>query len=90
MTRCAAKSHPTGVRGLKFFQLFKRNSRSRVAPHWGAWIEIQMLNIALSRFKVAPHWGAWIEITPTLADRLRSWSHPTGVRGLKFHNYGSC
>ena len=86
----SAGSHPTGVRGLKFGDNKHDKVCGKVAPHWGAWIEIQMLNIALSRFKVAPHWGAWIEITPTLADRLRSWSHPTGVRGLKFHNYGSC
>ena len=34
---------------------------------------------------VAPHWGAWIEISTT-PSRIRSgWSHPTGVRGLKYH-----
>ena len=33
-----------------------------VAPHWGAWIEME-LNNRIYRFpQVAPHWGAWIEI----------------------------
>ena len=33
-------SHPTGVRGLKFARLPHRAEDVRVAPHWGAWIEI--------------------------------------------------
>ena len=34
-----------------------------VAPHWGAWIEIQILEDLTDARAVAPHWGAWIEIT---------------------------
>ena len=33
-------SHPTGVRGLKSNQENVRKETGRVAPHWGAWIEI--------------------------------------------------
>ena len=33
-----------------------------VAPHWGAWIEIQRRCASLKAVIVAPHWGAWIEI----------------------------
>ena len=34
------QSHPTGVRGLKFEIKTANANRGRVAPHWGAWIEI--------------------------------------------------
>ena len=33
-----------------------------VAPHWGAWIEINQLAQNMADMNVAPHWGAWIEI----------------------------
>ena len=33
-----------------------------VAPHWGAWIEIDSVMIYKVYHMVAPHWGAWIEI----------------------------
>ncbi len=33
-----------------------------VAPHAGAWIEINRLLICLYCSRVAPHAGAWIEI----------------------------
>ena len=34
-------SHPTGVRGLKYTRVHLRRKQIIVAPHWGAWIEIQ-------------------------------------------------
>ena len=34
-------SHPTGVRGLKYFRRRVHQRGLRVAPHWGAWIEIK-------------------------------------------------
>ena len=55
-----------------------------VAPHWGAWIEIQLGIPMMEPTKVAPHWGAWIEMPPRYAPACCPWSHPTGVRGLKF------
>ena len=78
------KSHPTGVRGLKFNVSAYPASLKLVAPHWGAWIEISMY-VALSRTQdVAPHWGAWIEISSSTSNWCRKkTSHPTGVRGLK-------
>ena len=33
-------SHPTGVRGLKYGNQHIHRRRDKVAPHWGAWIEI--------------------------------------------------
>ena len=33
-------SHPTGVRGLKSALRYTQDPDTRVAPHWGAWIEI--------------------------------------------------
>ena len=56
------KSHPTGVRGLKSLQHVPRAAPRRVAPHWGAWIEIQKDDAHGTQRYVAPHWGAWIEI----------------------------
>ncbi len=35
---------------------------TKVAPHWGAWIEIYILAQNSCPNIVAPHWGAWIEI----------------------------
>ena len=54
-----------------------------VAPHWGAWIEMSVMDASRSCRSVAPHWGAWIEISTCPADCAASASHPTGVRGLK-------
>ena len=34
------RSHPTGVRGLKFAGYSEQRGGDVVAPHWGAWIEI--------------------------------------------------
>ena len=56
-----------------------------VAPHWGAWIEIADNRPACRTVSVAPHWGAWIEISVRSAESSWAWSHPTGVRGLKYH-----
>ena len=33
-----------------------------VAPHAGAWIEIEIDGVGKSKITVAPHAGAWIEI----------------------------
>ncbi len=55
-----------------------------VAPHAGAWIEI---NVSLSGDKgisVAPHAGAWIEMMDTMRIKLVKRSHLTQVCGLKF------
>ena len=57
-----------------------------VAPHWGAWIEMQWPHCRSGSRSVAPHWGAWIEINSASPTRLRRASHPTGVRGLKLRN----
>ena len=56
------QSHPTGVRGLKFEIKTANANRGRVAPHWGAWIEIDIKEAVMVDETVAPHWGAWIEI----------------------------
>ena len=55
-------SHPTGVRGLKSAVPAGEVARVVVAPHWGAWIEIQDRLPTRAEHEVAPHWGAWIEI----------------------------
>ena len=77
------KSHPTGVRGLKFSGAMEKVNGVQVAPHWGAWIEISSEAIMAAESEVAPHWGAWIEIPSPLTDTRSRGSHPTGVRGLK-------
>ena len=56
-----------------------------VAPHAGAWIEINMYRYRLAIRCVAPHAGAWIEIDCiNHLEILCLTSHPTRVRGLKF------
>ena len=56
------ESHPTGVRGLKSDRRVVRKRGNPVAPHWGAWIEMDCFRKWLRAGLVAPHWGAWIEI----------------------------
>ena len=59
---CAPKSHPTGVRGLKYDGYSLLLMVAMVAPHWGAWIEIAGLTVSAKNGMVTPHWGAWIEM----------------------------
>ena len=42
--------------------LYNRRLDERVAPHVGAWIEMNIYNLLFMSFIVAPHVGAWIEI----------------------------
>ena len=55
-----------------------------VAPHVGAWIEIQEGDSKADLHSVAPHVGAWIEIAPLSPSSDLRTSHPTWVRGLKY------
>ena len=55
----------------------------QVAPHAGAWIEINGTFTVPNGVKVAPHAGAWIEMIMILSLRWNESSHPTRVRGLK-------
>ena len=45
------RSHPTGVRGLKFAGCLRLVDHAVVAPHWGAWIEI--FNIFRAEMRMA-------------------------------------
>ena len=72
------------MRGLKSQLTGDVYRHVQVAPHVGAWIEIDLLRLAISLLSVAPHVGAWIEITAANAPLRYSESHPTWVRGLKF------
>ena len=48
---------------MKFRGVGGEVAGARVAPHWGAWIEMSgWISVPLKR-SVAPHWGAWIEIS---------------------------
>ena len=57
-------SHPSRVRGLKFFPIRKHSNPISVAPFAGAWIEILTAVHSLDYSIVAPFAGAWIEIFP--------------------------
>ena len=81
----AIQSHPTWVRGLKYFLALTIVGNYEVAPHVGAWIEIDCWRLSKLRLIVAPHVGAWIEIPPASSAPSRWPSHPTWVRGLKFN-----
>ena len=54
-----------------------------VAPHVGAWIEINRRGLFNHLSIVAPHVGAWIEIKDWCTLMIFLRSHPTWVRGLK-------
>ena len=51
----------------------------------GAWIEIIRTILSSYSADVAPHVGAWIEISQINLNEQEAQSHPTWVRGLKFH-----
>ena len=57
-----------------------------VAPHVGAWIEIDKSLRDGALTLVAPHVGAWIEIGVSWLLQTVTRSHPTWVRGLKSDN----
>ena len=69
---------------MKFDRSEERMRRIRVAPHWGAWIEIGSHDIG--GFISTSH-PTGVRGLKCLRVRLAVawfWSHPTGVRGLKF------
>ena len=49
---------------MKLMDELLKHLQNQVAPHWGAWIEINPRRVCLCASPVAPHWGAWIEISP--------------------------
>ena len=53
------------VRGLKSLLVVELAILLAVAPHAGAWIEIQRISLVAVQSFVAPHAGAWIEISAT-------------------------
>ena len=66
----AEVSHPSRVRGLKFFPDLNGSDGFLVAPFTGAWIEITVsTRNTRTPGPVAPFTGAWIEmmaLAPTL------------------------
>ncbi len=52
------------ARGLKLALKWLDTKPNLVAPHAGAWIETQNLEIYAPWVLVAPHAGAWIETIP--------------------------
>ena len=66
-------SHPSRVRGLKYWDYGDYYMPRDVAPFTGAWIEIPKHGAIGSRSVVAPFTGAWIEIT------MRSCTAPTSI-----------
>ena len=70
---------------IEIFTIASLRAANAVAPHVGAWIEIEKDLTDKKAFRqVAPHVGAWIEIYLNPIARWYLSSHPTWVRGLKF------
>ena len=63
-------SHPTWVRGLKLDIETHLTEAEIVAPHMGAWIEINIQTMHRVDESVAPHMGAWIEIIYSISTNL--------------------
>ena len=55
-------SLPMRGRGLKYWPVLAHLGEQAVAPHAGAWIEINSSKRSETLQTVAPHAGAWIEI----------------------------
>ena len=62
MKRKRKQSHPSRVRGLKYWRLCRPLKGRVVAPFTGAWIEMSSAAFPMSSKDVAPFTGAWIEI----------------------------
>ena len=78
-------SLPMWERGLKSEVDAYRFAKYAVAPHVGAWIEIQWYQIPRHVYDVAPHVGAWIEISSEWQEsEINNRSLPMWERGLKF------
>ena len=78
------KSHPTGVRGLKFPRSSLRLTCRAVAPHWGAWIEIDRRAAGRRARSSHPTGVRGLKLLGIGEPYRRHLSHPTGVRGLKY------
>ena len=77
-------SHPTRVRGLKFFRLLCVDFFNSVAPHAGAWIEICRFGAAGPCGSSHPTRVRGLKLSIYLTLLLQPRSHPTRVRGLKY------
>ena len=82
------RSHPSRVRGLKYYRMQLQGRRHLVAPFTGAWIEIRGTMRRTSCNTVAPFTGAWIEIRRIDRRDAPGSSHPSRVRGLKYPRGG--
>ena len=83
------QSHPIRVRGLKFGHREPKNSKHKVAPHTGAWIEIlnfQILNPLHKESHPIRVRGLKFMSSSSFSDTLKS--HPIRVRGLKCFRLG--
>ena len=93
---CALQAYQTSLpmweRGLKFKWEWHW-SQQGVAPHVGAWIEINKPSCPIPKGLVAPHVGAWIEINNSIQQAAVDRSLPMWERGLKccrVERYGRC
>ena len=84
------RSHPTGVRGLKYREPVRPVRGHTVAPHWGAWIEMWCAIRWKSCISSHPTGVRGLKYLRENIKRLRFQSHPTGVRGLKYYIRISC
>ena len=78
------RSHPTGVRGLKLDCTVNGSYARAVAPHWGAWIEIQTHDARAPARPSHPTGVRGLKCRVNVRGIDIGMSHPTGVRGLKF------
>ena len=83
-------SHPTGVRGLKYIQVLDGAVSSTVAPHWGAWIEIRIPQVAEGTRPSHPTGVRGLKYVRKRPCVPHLASHPTGVRGLKSFLFAGC
>ena len=79
-----SRSHPTGVRGLKYDQRVRPEEIRLVAPHWGAWIEIPSPSRTARPASSHPTGVRGLKLPCSYHSHMCSVSHPTGVRGLKY------
>ena len=79
-----AVAPPRGVRGLKYQKCRTRPARAGRTPSWGAWIEIESLEVKAKLELVAPPRGVrGLKSEYCEACRYFGVAPPRGVRGLK-------
>ena len=79
-----AKSHPTWVRGLKFYYQPQLPLKARSHPTWVRGLKSTQVAVRIAKSPSHPTWVRGLKFRHRNGDLRAVGSHPTWVRGLKY------